>query len=84
MRFFDSPGVFDGLVNVFVMELHKSPIRPHLCDVNQRKKVVKTIVEYVFDYFTEKGMKPHDFAEIPQHIRCLRINLAKADLSSEL
>lgn len=35
-RFFDSPGVFDGFVNVLVQQLHNKPIRPHLCDKNQR------------------------------------------------
>ena len=33
-KFFDSPGVFDGLVNVLVLQLHKKPIRPHLCDAS--------------------------------------------------
>ena len=31
-EFFASPGVFDGLVNVLILELTKSPIRPHIAD----------------------------------------------------
>lgn len=39
-QFFNSPGVFDGLVNLLVQELRQSPIRPHLCDKKQRINVI--------------------------------------------
>jgi hypothetical protein len=39
-EFFNSPGVFDGLVNVLIQELRKAPIRPHLCDAKQRTQVI--------------------------------------------
>lgn len=35
-KFFDSPGVFDGFVNVLVQQLHNKPMRPHLCCKKQR------------------------------------------------
>ena len=38
---FDSPGVFDGLVNILTLELSKSPIRPYLCDSKGRKYIIK-------------------------------------------
>ena len=30
--FFNSPGVFDGLINILVQELRRSPVRPYLLD----------------------------------------------------
>lgn len=81
-KFFNSPGVFDGLVNVLVQELRKSPIRPHLCDKEQRKNVIEQIVHAVMDLCTEKNLVLHDFAEIMEHMRVLRLTLKKADLAA--
>ena len=39
-KFFSSPGVFDGLVNVLVQELRRSPVRPHLLNKQSRSKVI--------------------------------------------
>lgn len=32
----------------------------------------------------EKNLKVHDFAEIPEHVRCLTVSLPKKDLPADL
>lgn len=44
---FDSPGVFDGLVNVLTLELTKSPIRPYICDLKGRKYIISQLVAQI-------------------------------------
>lgn len=83
-QFFEAPGLFDGLINVLVQELSKGPIRPHLCDKNQRKKLVVALVQHFKATCEEKNLKIHDFAEIPEHLRCITIELKKSDLAKEL
>ena len=79
-EFFSSPGVFDGVVNLLVQELRKSPIRPHLCDKKQRTHVIDQIVHALMDICDEKKLVVHDFAEIMEHLGMLKLTLKKADL----
>lgn len=44
---FDSPGVFDGLVNILTLELSKSPIRPYLCEIKGRKYIIKQFIAHL-------------------------------------
>lgn len=43
-KFFMPPGVFDGIINVLVLEFAKKPIRPHLCDPSARKALIEQFV----------------------------------------
>ena len=40
-KFFMPPGVFDGVVNVLVQQMTKKPVRPHICDKQARKALIK-------------------------------------------
>lgn len=81
-EFFNSPGVFDGIVNVLVQELRKGPIRPHLCDKKQRKNVIDQLVHAVMDLCDEKNMVIHDFAEVMEYLRVIKLSLKKEDLEA--
>lgn len=67
-EFFNAPGVFDGLVNVLVQELRKSPMRPHLCDKQARLKVIDELVHHMMTRCAEKDIVLHDFAEMIERL----------------
>lgn len=82
-EFFNAPGVFDGLVNVLVQELRKSPMRPHLCDKGARRQVIDQIVHAMMDKCDEKKVYLHDFAEMVERLPILHLELEKKSLSGE-
>jgi hypothetical protein len=46
-------------------------------------KLIHKVVDALWTKCEEKNLKLHDFAEVPEHIRCLKISLDKSDLSKE-
>ena len=80
-KFFESPGVFDGLINVLVQELRRSPIRPHLCDKKARKHVIDQIVHAMMDKCNEHNLIVHDFKEIFEKLTLIKVDLDKTNLS---
>ena len=40
-RFFTPPGLFDGLVTILIKELKKNPMRPHLCEKESRRAIMR-------------------------------------------
>jgi len=83
-KFFDAPGVFDGLVNILVQELRRSPIRPHLCDENARMAVIDQVVHTMMDKCDEKGVQLHDMAEMLERLQMIKFKLNKSDLSEDM
>lgn len=82
-KFFSSPGVFDGLTNVLVQEMRKSPIRPHLSDKNARMAVIDQVVTLIQEMCQEKNIELHDFPEIIERMSFMKLNLKKAELGPE-
>lgn len=39
-RFLIHPGLFDGIISIMVQEMHKKPMRPHLCDKYARRQLI--------------------------------------------
>jgi hypothetical protein len=70
-QLFQAPGVFDGLINVLVRELRNSPIRPHLCNKESRRRLLSMVVDEIKKMADEKKLILHDFAEIIERIRCI-------------
>jgi len=81
--FFGPPGMFDGLVNLLVQQIAKSPIRPHICDTKQRKYLISELVTILMDLGTEKNLKLHDFKEVMEHIGVVKLKLRVSDLSED-
>lgn len=46
-RFFTPPGIFDGLVTVLALELKKKPMRPHLCERESRRALMKQVIDII-------------------------------------
>ena len=63
-KFFNSPGIFDGLVSVLVQEMRKGPMRPHLCDPLARGFVIEMLVSKIMKVLADKNLVVHDFAEV--------------------
>ena len=61
-KFFIHPGVFDGIVSMLVREMHKKPMRPHLCDANARKLLIAQLVGKIREGLGVKEIRT--FAEI--------------------
>lgn len=78
-KFFMPPGVFDGIVNVFVQQLKKKPIRPHLCDPKARAALIEQFVGKIESSLTDR--EPRTFAEICEVLPCVTLQLNKANLS---
>ena len=74
-NFFNAPGVFDGLVNVLVQELRRSPIRPHLCDSGARKHVIEQVVRVLINTCEENNLILHDFNEIFEKLTVIKLDL---------
>ena len=53
-RFFTPPGIFDGLVTVLILELKKSPMRPHLCEKNARRQLMRQIIDIITTTVTDR------------------------------
>lgn len=79
--FFNSPGLFDGLINVLVQELRNSPIRPHLCDKKARLNIIDQLVHAIMEMCNEKNLVVHEFAQIMEFLRVVRVKLHKSKLS---
>ena len=82
-EFFASPGVFDGLINVLVQELRKSPLRPHLCDPQARMKLIDQIVHKVMDMCSNQNLVLHEFSEIMEKMGVMKLSLKRIDLSPQ-
>ena len=82
-QFFNSPGVFDGLVNILVQEIKKSPMRPHLAEVNSRKAVMQEIVRQFMKMCDQHNLIIHDFPEICERLSMMTLNLEKKHLNNQ-
>lgn len=76
------PGIFDGLVNVLVQEVTKSPMRPHICDPKARMALIHQLVEIFRAKMKEIKHEPRDFADICESLPMIRLNLHKSDLGN--
>ena len=72
-EFFAPPGIFDGLVNLLVQQIAKSPIRPHICDSKSRRILIHELVTRFTDLSIEKNLKVHDFKEFMEHIGVVKL-----------
>ena len=77
-KMFIHPAVFDGLVSVLIQELTSKAMRPHLCDKHARKQLIHQLVTKVRAGLGDVEIR--SFAEICEHIPCLKLELKKADL----
>jgi hypothetical protein len=75
-----APGVFDGVVNMLVQELRQSPIRPYLCCKKARVEIMDQVTEQIMELATDKNLKLHDFTDIPEHQRLMKIKLHQSML----
>jgi hypothetical protein len=79
-EFFNSPGVFDGLVNILVQELRQKPIRPYLCDPQARRVVIDQLVHTVMDMCDKQNLVLHEFAEVVERLPLIKLRLEKKHL----
>ena len=77
-KFFLHPSIFDGLVSVLNQEMKKKAMRPHLCDVHARVKLIDQMVKKI-----RAGLGTHEirtFAEICEAMPILKLELNKSNL----
>lgn len=76
------PGIFDGIVNILVQQLTKTPIRPHICDPQARMALIKQFVEIVRQKMREIKHEPKDFADVCESLPMIKLKLKKSDLGA--
>ena len=80
-KFFLPPGVFDGIINILVQQLLKKPIRPHICDEQARKALVKQLCDKIVEEVT-KDREPRTFAQVCEVLPQIALDLPKKNLSA--
>ena len=77
-RFFMPPGLFDGLVNILILELKKSPMRPHICERGSRRALMRQMIDIITTTVTDR--QPRDFSEICEIFPVMHLSLPKSNL----
>ena len=77
-RFFAPPGIFDGLVTVLSLEMRKNPMRPHLCERESRKAVMRQLIDIITTAVNDR--QPRDFSEICEVLPMITLPLKRSNL----